>query len=426
MSTTVSRTPLSGSSLQLLVVVGLTPVLMVLVPWDFGPDMNHYRGFMRGSSLTVTFVEMLFLLIALTRGFSLFAAIRNLPELSKLGAASFLVVAAAGAVLSAKVPVYALIGIAKIVVHALFFLAISREAALGDSRFRRGLWLAAGCGVLGYCLLWLIDIAVYNPKADDWIWLVPALTHVRWVGFFALASFCSGVGTLTLNSAGQIKVTKMMLPLLFMAVGFFLAFWTATRGAMLAILITTIFASYFSRDWKAIAGLTLGAAIIAISIAIALPNVHTAYGLERLLSSAAQGQDVNGLSSNRLQLWIETLQKIGLHPWIGSGIDQFRFLGPEATLGFRHPHQSILQLLFSAGILGMVALTFVVAPLMRLLPTALPSPTEWAAASFLIAGTIYGLHDGFFYYAYPVMLYVMAIAILIKFPAPLSASDRSD
>lgn len=427
MSTTASSKPNSAYSIWPVIIIGLAPVLMVLVPWDFGPDMNRYRGFMRGLSLTPTLVEILFVLVAMARGFSLFASIRQLPELSKIGAALFFIVAISGAAFSAKVPIYALIGIGKIVIHALFFLALWHESAAGGSRFRRALWLATGCGILGYSLLWLVNIVVYQPTGNDWIGLVPGLPHVRGVGFFALAGFFAGY---CLYATAE-QATR---PKAITAAGFILSvlalvlmIWTGSRGSLLAIIAGSFFvfisAPTIRRRFAKYFGI---AALLAVIVSQPLPIVNDTYGLQRIISSSTPIVDGDDPSSGRTEMWLGTIDKIKERPIIGWGVEQFAIAGPERTLGYKQPHNMILQLLFSTGFLGLLAILMMVMPLVSKIELGHPVPERVAARGYVAGAFMFGLYDAAFYYPYPVMVFAIAVAIMLVTEKPPPASDRSD
>lgn len=410
-----------------IILLGLTPAIMVLLPWDFGAEMNFYRGFMRGNSLPVTIIEFIFVLLALLRGFSPAKSIAALPGVTRLGLALFALTSIWTTLFIAEYSIAAILGLIKIFGHLMFGLAFAHQLATWTNSQRQTIWPIVGLGVVGFCLLWGVNIVFYNPSGEDWMWLVPTLTNIRWIGFFALAGFCSGLGAIVLFDDGRVVRSRVALPLALCILSSFLAIWTASRGAILAILVASSITLFFARDRKAIAVLIMTAIIFALAIAAATPVPHESYGLGRLFGSANLANGLNGLSSNRIEVWLETIRKISFHPWLGWGIDQFRIAGPENTIGFRHPHQSILQLLFSTGVAGAVATTMIVIGLSRTVRDTLKSPIHLAAASYIVAGTIYGLHDGFFYYTYPVMVYLVAIAILIT-PTneQTTASDRSD
>jgi O-antigen ligase len=425
----MSTIPYSGPTAKFLplsvMLVGMAPALMVLLPWDFGPDMNAYRGFMRGLSLTVTLVEILFILIALARGFSLFAAIRKLPELSKLGAALFLVTAIAGAALSAKVPIYALIGIGKIVIHGIFFLALRHEVVVGGRKFREALWLATGSGVLAYCLLWIANIVIYQPSGNDWIGLVPGLPHVRGIGFFALAGFFAGYCIYATADGGERPKITSAAGIAMSIVALVLVIWTGSRGSLLAIIAGSIFvfvsAPTIRGKFAKYFGIT---AFLAIVVSQPLPIVHDAYGLQRIISSSSPIVDGDDPSSGRTQMWLGTIEKIKERPIFGWGVEQFAIAGPERTLGFKQPHNMILQLLFSTGVLGLLAMLMTVIPLASKIELGQPYPERLAARGYVAGALMFGLYDAAFYYPYPVMVFAIAAAIMLAPEKQLPASGR--
>jgi O-antigen ligase len=409
-----------------LALLGLTPAIMVLLAWDFGREMSSYRGFMRGNSFPVSTVQLVYIAIAVRRGFAPVASLLQLPTLAKAGLLLLHTVMFWTTLAVAKSGLIAFFGIFVIYIHLLFWLACVHQVKTWSEADFRHIWTATGIGVVVYALLWLFNIVAYHPQGEDWMWLVPALTNIRWVGFFALASFCGGVGALVVNDRNFIARNQMTLPLIFMALGWFLAIWTGSRGAILAIIFASAFSVLVSKDRKTLVWAIVLAALTAIAIAAILPVVHPAYGLGRMFGSAANSENLNSLSSNRIVIWAATVEKIIEQPWLGFGIDQYRLSWPDGEVNVRNPHQSILQLLFASGIAGAVAYAMIAIPVVRRINLNFAGPPYWAAGGYVVAGTLYGLYDGFFYYAYPVMLYLLSTAILIRPFASTAASDRSN
>jgi O-antigen ligase len=425
MSTTAKGHRATGFLKPDFALLGLTPAIMVLLAWDFGSEMSFYRGFMRGNSFPVTIVQLVYIAIAIGRGFSPVARLLQLPTVTKAGLLLLHIVMFWTALDVAKSGLIALFGIFVIYVHLLFWLACVQQTKMWVQADYGRFWTATGIGVVAYALLWLVNIVAYHPQGEDWMWLVPAITNIRWIGFFALAGFCGGIGALVLNDQNLIARNRMVLPLVFMALGWFLAVWTGSRGAILAMMIAGAFSVLVSKDRKTLAWAIVITAMAAIAIAAILPVVHPVYGLGRMLGSAANSDNLNTLSSNRIVIWQATIEKIMLQPWLGFGIDQYRLSWPGGEIPFRHPHQSILQLLFATGIAGAVAWTMIAIPIVRHITPNFSSPGHWATGAYVLAGTVYGLFDGFFYYAYPVMIYLLSIAILVRQTASTDASGKS-
>lgn len=410
----------------ILVLIGLTPILMVILPWDFGPDMNLYRWFVRRYSLSVSIVETLVVLLAMLRGFSPFRSIGALPLLSKLG----LLLAGLSALLIAAFvavePIGAMLSLFQIFMHLMLVLAIVH---LFENRgiIRNHIWTAIGIGVVGYCIIWGIAIAAYPPVDNDWIVLVPGVTNVRWVGFFALSSYCAGISFLPAEVDKEGSRFRLFLALFFSTVGMAIGFWTGTRGAVIAIIAATIASSLFLAEARRkILLLALSATFVASLVSSVLPVVHPGYGLARIIGSSISNSNMEDLSSGRTILWFETIKKINKRPIAGWGLDQFVYVGPESSLGLRHPHQGILQLLFSTGLLGVLTTLMIALPFAKQFPRKLSLPHEWAAAAYFSGAIIYGLYDGFFYYPFPVMIFLISIACLRAATLPQPATGRSD
>jgi hypothetical protein len=200
-----------------LALIGLTPAIMVLLAWDFGDDMSSYRGFMRGNSFPVTIVQLIYAIVATRRGFSPVASLFQLPAIAQFGLLLMHVIMLWTALAVAPSSLVALFGIFVIYVHILFWLACNHEAKRWTVDDRRKIWLAIGLGIVAYALLWLINIIAYSPQGEDWMWLVPAVTNIRWIGFFALAGFCGGVGALVLTERKLLDRKYLALPVLFIS-----------------------------------------------------------------------------------------------------------------------------------------------------------------------------------------------------------------
>lgn len=410
----------------MLVLVGLAPVFMVLIPWDFGSDMNPYRGFTRGLSLTVPLLEMMFVLFATVQGFSLFAAIRAVPELSKIGFAMLVAVIVAGIASSSKVPIFSLIGLGKITMHALFFLAVRDQINRFDANLRNRYWAAIGVGLLAYWAVWGISILVYEPAGKDWVVLVPGVPHVRSLGFFVLSGFFAGIVTAITGLARE-SGKQFVLGLVVCTVAMTMGIWTGSRGSLLAIACS--FAVILMLDPTNRARLVYIAAVAAIfgiGASLALPKVHPNYGVERLVSSSTSPNRGTDVSSGRGEMWASTIEKIQERPITGWGVEQFAVSGPEKTLGYKQPHNMILQLLFSTGILGVIAALLIILPFLPRLNWDMTTPDRLAAWGLIIGILTFGLYDAAFYYTYPVMIFLLAVAMVLKPDVQTTATDRSN
>ena len=425
MSTSRSGKQAGFKLYSVMILIGTAPVLMVIIPWDFGPDMNPYRGFMRGHSLTVPLIEMVVILLAMARGFSPFAAISDLPRLTKVGATLFLGLAIWGAAFIADIPIFALLGISKLVIHALFFLAVRNMFESISDIWKDRVWAAIGGGVFGYCLLWGTNILIFHPAEDDWMTRVPGLTNPRGAGFFALAGFFAGFAMLPQQGATGKARWQGFCALLVSTIALGLALWTGSRGGVIAILVGTVIVIIIAPARQRLLSFVLAVAVLAISANYPLPSVHPSYGMERILNRSLPASNNDDLSSGRTQMWINTADKIGQRPLMGWGIDQFSRRGPTVTLGFKQPHNMVLQLLFSTGLLGAIAACFIIIPMALTQRPERSKPYQRAAWGYISGLLIFGLYDAAFYYPFPVMIFLISIACISKPILPTPATDMS-
>lgn len=396
-------------------LIGLAPVMMVLLPWDFGRDMSFYRGLTRGLSLTVIFLEFLFILWSLAHGFNLLKAFRNVPEWSKLGIALLLLVMSLGAIYSARTPILASIGILKIAIQFVFFLALRDQLKNGDGKQFQLIWFAIGAGLLGYWLIWLINIWVYNPQGDDWVVLVPGVTNVRSLGFFAMAGFFASIAITETKLLDLPRVTTFTIGLVVAVAALVMMLWTGSRGGIIAISAGLLFILVFGKSTRSgIFRLASLSFLIAAPISMTLPAVNPNYGVERMVSSLTTASEGGDVSSGRLEMWKETVRKIKERPLIGWGVEQFAVSGPEKTLGFKQPHNVILQLLFSTGALGAIAVLLILTPVVTRMSVNGINPNDLAGWGYIVGAATYSLYDAAFYYTYPVMIFLFAVTAVVK------------
>jgi O-antigen ligase len=404
-------------------LVGLAPVLMALIPWDFGSEMNVYRAFMRGLSMTVPLLESVFVLLAAANGFSPFAAIRNMPKWTKFGFALLLAVIIMGTAFASKVPVLSLVGLGKICMHALFFLAVRQQLDIADTDMRNNFWRAVGSGLIAYWVIWGINIWLFDPQGSEWVTLVPGVTNVRSLGFFAVAGFFAGLAVAMDTNAGR---SRFSVSTAITVAALVMVFWTGSRGALLAILIAVFGLLIFAgRARDALIKFCALAFFISIAISLLLPSVDPNYGIERIIFSSVATPADSDVTSGRTQMWIETANQIVRKPVGGWGVEQFAVSGPERTLGFKQPHNMFLQLLFSTGLLGVIATLLIALPLLPKLSLDISTSDRFAAWGVIVGTITFGLYDAAFYYTYPVMLFLLAVAMVFKPAALTSASDKS-
>ena len=141
-----------------------------------------------------------------------------------------------------------------------------------------------------------------------------------------------------------------------------LLIWLGGRGAIYSYLIgasLAIVVIYKSNELK-IKNILILTSLVITSVIISLPlNIYSWNGLNRLLDTKQYyGQDINTLSTDRIELWNISLDYIKEKPFFGYGAESF-ILNSETI--FRHPHNFIVQWLFNFGLVGtLIFLTFMI------------------------------------------------------------------
>lgn len=418
--TTARVNPLFSSPYAVVgILLALTPALMALLPWDFGPVYGPYRTFMKGYDVTVTAVEVCIILIYLVRGNSMVGQVRRLPfsTLALFGLLS--VWTLASAVIIAPYKVRAIIGLPIYLTHVLFALAIADMARQTSDQSRRRFAMLVAAGVPLYWMVWILSFQIFLPSGEQWLTEIPGVTNVRWQGYFAICGYFAAMAALP--AAARNFSAQTIVATLLGSVALLLPFFTGSRGAVVAIAFGYVIAFGLARGRRsALLQFGIVTAILAVAVTLLLPLPYPGYGLFRF-AATLRGEDADP-SSGRLLLWALTFDKVLEHPVIGWGLNQFKAFGPEPFRGINHPHNVPLQMLFSFGIVGSTLVLAFLSSLLCQLRLALPDAKQAASAGVVAALLLSALYDGSLYYNYPLMMLIVGLAALIAPPA----ADRSD
>jgi O-antigen ligase len=391
------------------ILLALSPIFVILLPWDFGPEYSIYRAVIAGHSLTVPIIELVMILFLMRNESSVISAIKSLslPDKSVL-----LVLVAAVIYTTAFVAEFkfgAVAGILFFFIHAMVCVDIAMHIGSVNKSILERFWIVLGLATFGYAALWAIGYAVFPPSETDWIHRVPGVTNVRWTGFFWLGIFAAGF-----VFARSSRLKPNISAIIFGSFGLGMVLWTGSRGALLACLVAAIITPIIAAQHRKFAiKYVLLTTTIAVGVNIFLPIPNTLYGIERIYSRSTVF-DHREVSSGRLELWQSTAEKVGKKPMLGYGIDQFQVSGPEKTLGFKGAHSGPLQILFSIGIIGALALLYGVIRFLYLYRIKVQQPHQLAALAFFGGGSIYLLYDNFIYYTFPIAIFSISILMVFE------------
>ncbi len=411
------------------ILIALLPAWMILLPLGITANPEGWQVFVRANSFAVPLLQFVFVLMAMSGTFSPFRAMRELPNLTKVALALWLAISCIVSFQAGKDHLAAIIGLLKLAVAALFFLALIEWRKAFGPRFSLILWVSIGGGVLLYTGLWAFHIWVISPQGDDWVYRIPGVNNVRHTGHFAIAGVLAGLVCLIAYQNSTSVWLRWVVPLLFGSVGLGLALWTGSRGPLLASFVT-IFVTFCTaaKDRKAIAAFFATSALVATAVVATLPVPHPIYGIAGATGMAdLTAQGTADPSSGRTILWSGTIDKIIERPIVGWGVNQFVASGPSKTANFFHPHNFPLQLMFSGGIVGAILMLMIFFPALRQWKWPYIRGTGAAGLGGIVGILVYSLYDGALYFGYPTMIFLVAIATSIAPPsAPLPGRDMSD
>ncbi len=400
---------ISAISLSLL-IIALSPIISIILPWDFGTAHNLYQQMMSNNSLAIPIAMFALIFIALKDELSDSFGKMKISKIDKILLFLFSLILIYSFLFVSVNRLSALISGYAIAVQFLFFCifytSIKKIETIQLERF----WILLGFSIIIYAGLWAIDYMIVPPNEKDWVVRIPGVTNIRWAGFFWVAIFASGMVFVKYDGA------KRFIPaIIFGAFGLTMLVWTGTRGGLLAIAFGMVASFILMKQYRKFLFIyCLGASIIALSLSAVLPIPNPQYGLQRIETKIAASDNIEKVGSGRTLLWKETLNIAAEAPIMGHGIDQFQFMGPTRTRGFKGPHSFPLQILFSVGLLGTILLLYAVTKIVIHHRLIIEKPHHLPALFFASAGCIYLIYDNFLYYPFPVTIFIMSLIMIFS------------
>ncbi len=397
-------------------LIGCAPVWMVLLVWDFTDQRSAWQIFVRSNSFAIPLIELAFLLIVMARGFSPVQAISDLPKLTKIAALAWLTIAATISFRTGSDHLAALIGLMKLFIASLFLLALVALRRNGNGRLFSNIWFGVGCGTVIYAALWLVHIAITTPTGEEWVILVPGVNNVRHIGHFAFSGFFAAIACLILLRDNNNLLVRWGPPVLLAALSMGLALWPGSRGPTLAIAAGMAVIWLLGSGFRRQLGLFFGASLIlSLGVVALLPVPHPIYGIFGATGvadvEAPAGHDA---SSGRNELWRQTFEKIEERPWLGWGVEQFSAFGPKDSLGTRHPHNFLLQISFSGGLVSALLALLIMCSALRYWRWPHGYGIGLVGIGGFVGIIVYSMYDGALFFSYPIMIFLLAIASAVK------------
>ncbi|GAA3734223.1 O-antigen ligase [Sphingorhabdus rigui] len=407
------------------ILVGLLPAWMVLAPLDITRAPEVWQLVVRVNAFAVPMIQLIFILLAMGGSFSPIHAVRELPFISKFALALWFVIASVVSFQPGKEHFFPSVGISKLMVAGLFFLALIHSLRMVGNRLTHALWLSIGAGTLIWTLLWVTHIFLYSPQGDEWVYRIPGVDNVRHMGHFAVAGVTAGlVGVIVFRDRTNMWL-RWVLPVSVGAVSFGLSLWTGSRGPLLASLVVVAATLCLAAGHrKSIAKFFAASALLSTAVVATLPLPHHIYGIAEATGMADVTANADhDASSGRTLLWSGTIEKISERPIFGWGINQFFNSGPSKPANFFHPHNFPLQLMFSGGIVSVLLTLLIVIPILLRWRWPYTKGESAAGVGAVVGLLVYSLYDGALYFSYPTTIFLVAIATSV---APAEVQHGND
>ncbi len=317
--------------------------------------------------------------------------------------------------------VFSLVRGVELVCHILFALAIL-VLIKKYSFFYKVVFVF---NIISFLLLFIFLLVVWiysdaNIRAN-FVNSVPGFRNIRffchYIVFFSVFS-----GSLFfLNSRAWHLISFLLLTM-----GWMIIFWSGGRGALLSLLASGIIISLLIKSGRIKFLLFLCASCVVgfLSFTTFFSDAKGSLGVHKIVRDYNvvhhKGiQSLNRISSNRIEIWQDTLSYINEKKWFGYGPDGYVFLDPVPGdyPGF-HPHNVILQLMIEFGLVGCLCFFFFLGKIIITASMKLRNEKNlfWgqiAGLWLLIAYFILGQVSSTFYYPLPLMFLSLSLAMAL-------------
>ncbi|QZD90392.1 O-antigen ligase family protein [Qipengyuania aurantiaca] len=265
------------------------------------------------------------------------------------------------------------------------------------------------CAILVGLSLWIalcylvIAIEAGNPDYD-WRRFFVSVRHVRHLGYLVVFQVGIAAGlAFTSDRRWQFLIAILA--------GFTFANLAGGRAAILACLLAAMTAAVLSPSWKKNVGAVacLYATSVPLSFIYIPPQDH--WGIQRLILTVLGYTGSVNMEAGRMMLWERALDLIRQEPFYGHGDGQFIYHVQDLWPAF-HPHNIYLQMVVQFGVIGALAVSYLVG---RGIWINIQGQHRNVPALAAVAGTLaLGLLDGPLFYTSALTLFVMCCAALYR------------
>jgi len=363
----------------------------------------------------VPIFEALVILVAVSSGLNSRALLRGLTPAEKAALTLFAAVAVVGLATAAPDPLHGLERAGFTLLHVMTALSLAHLIGL-HAPARRFFALALVAQPLVHLpLLVLLYLLYFGDPQMNWLGGPVGYWHVRIWGTSLAVALAAALGLYAM--ARPQLPGHLLWAGAFAVLGALMGFSGFRAG--LAALPVAALAMLLVAPGPVLRRLPVFALAVAAGLAVSLliPPPIEDYGI---FNSFAEGAPPPGAEADgRMALWARTLELIQVRPMLGHGYDQFRFIHQTPGLEYVQPHSVVLNLAVDFGIVGGLALAFVLLSLAlrgALVLRAAPGPGRLAGFGALSMLVVMAQVDGALYHPEPLLAAAIAFALLLAAP----------
>jgi len=263
--------------------------------------------------------------------------------------------------------------------------------------------------------IWLYALEGGNPTFD-WNHSSPGVPSLRMYSYLVEAGIAAGLGLFFLTGIHDRQKRRILY--LGTTILWMLLMWSGGRGGVFALLAllpvaSVIVPEFISKMWKFVfSTLALGA---GLSMLLPLPSGD--FGILRRIANDVNSNSLNDLSTNRLTIWADAYSVFLDRPIFGYGVAQYRHITQNPELvKMEQAHNIVLESLMSFGLVGTVALVFLLGKIWFTAAFRLRSNQSLATLPvFLISTTllVHGLVSGTYYQIHSVFIIAISLGLLL-------------
>ncbi len=275
--------------------------------------------------------------------------------------------------------------------------------------------------LVGASVLYVMMVAIWFiydgvPTGTYCANMMPGFRNVRYTAYFSAPAL--GFAIFLTSASHASKVLRVAAGLAAVGLWTYLEY-TGARGAVIALIVTTLFVAFFL-PLVATGRLLIAACVtfgVAMGLAWFIPTADCpSFGMINRLSTTIESDSV---TTGRVDIWRLCMEMIRQRPVLGHGeIKLFNYSDFKVT----QPHNFVLQSLLAWGFVGAGLFFILLGELaIRLLLSARKAPWQaWPVLFGTLTIVAYGQISGALYHAFPLLfatILIAASAALIK-PRP--------